>query len=306
MTVLVDARPEAASRIGLELSAAQAAMLNATPRGALEKTIARTTVLDPQRSVFLDALGYAVMVLLCFVGSAWAGKAQLDPDPYYLVPSRVLSREEMLQRQMDMPRDMPLWEPPMWETRETVRWSRAFQTRARLTATFLRGEPNVLTVAIKYDCPFATGIIVMRPLDFLGLPAPKVHCEPRLYHVFQGNGEVTFTLQGRSAVTGWLLVGLLDGPAVLREVPNMLEPVWNRATLNPPRPIPQVRRWTFAQDRCTGRFGDLPLESGEFETHYQRADALLLRQLFKIPPFYEIWLVERCVRIWPERPSDAR
>lgn len=62
--VLLEKRAGSSAEIGLELSAAESAMLNAVPRAQIERIIENTTVPDEQRRVFLGKLGAAMLAAL--------------------------------------------------------------------------------------------------------------------------------------------------------------------------------------------------------------------------------------------------
>jgi hypothetical protein len=62
--VLLERRAEAAREIGLELTAAERAMLDAIPQAQLEATIEHIKVPDPQRRAFLGQIAAAMLAAL--------------------------------------------------------------------------------------------------------------------------------------------------------------------------------------------------------------------------------------------------
>ena len=82
--VLLDQRDAAAREIGLELAAAEQAMLRAAPRAQLEAIVAATRVAPAQRSLFM---GPAAAVMLVALGSG--GLAGCKAHPYEAMPAGI-------------------------------------------------------------------------------------------------------------------------------------------------------------------------------------------------------------------------
>lgn len=82
--LLLEKRAAAAETIGLELDAAEAALINAAPKSQLDVVIARTTVSPKIRPAFL---GYAAGVMLAALAATTACSGLVDatfgnrPDP---------------------------------------------------------------------------------------------------------------------------------------------------------------------------------------------------------------------------------
>jgi hypothetical protein len=83
--VLLEKRAETAAEIGLDLSAAEAAMLNAVPRAQIEQIIENTTVPDEHRRAFLGRVAAAMLALVAVSltgssaeGSDLSGRSPLD------------------------------------------------------------------------------------------------------------------------------------------------------------------------------------------------------------------------------------
>jgi hypothetical protein len=77
--ILLEKRAESAAEIGLDLSAAEAAMLNAVPRAQIEQIIENTTVPDEHRREFLGRVG-AAMLALCGLGIPGCFVGGIRPD----------------------------------------------------------------------------------------------------------------------------------------------------------------------------------------------------------------------------------
>jgi hypothetical protein len=76
--ILLEKRAESAAEIGLDLSAAEAAMLNAVQRAQIEQIIENTTVPDEHRREFLGRVGVA-MLALCGLGISACDKLFVGP-----------------------------------------------------------------------------------------------------------------------------------------------------------------------------------------------------------------------------------
>src|SRR5208283_2423223 len=88
--LLCEERIRAAEAIGLELDAAESAMLTAIPREQLESIIARTLVPVEQRRVFLGRMA-APMLALLGVGAAVTGCRERPGNSRGVQPDRPVS-----------------------------------------------------------------------------------------------------------------------------------------------------------------------------------------------------------------------
>ncbi len=102
-TLLLEKRAGAAALIDLELSPAEAAMIEAVPRDQLERIIDYTTVPEEHRRIFLGKIGCLMLALL------GAGAALLLLAPYFVVtkglsPDHPDRRHDRMRKE---PRDSP-------------------------------------------------------------------------------------------------------------------------------------------------------------------------------------------------------
>ena len=89
-TLLLEKRAEAAKEIDLELTSAEAAILNVIPSQQIETIIEKTTVPDEHRRIFLGKVAAAMLAVLglCVTGpSIHAEEAQFENTPWLYLKS---------------------------------------------------------------------------------------------------------------------------------------------------------------------------------------------------------------------------
>lgn len=202
---LLEERAEAAREIQLELSRAEAAMLNTVPRDQIERIIEKTTVPDEHRRVFLGKIGAAMLAVLgfglsgCFVTGIrpeFTGIRPDDPDS---------SRES--------PEELP--EEPPEELPEGLKFL-GDSSKALTITTEDEGEDSVV-LSVAYDCPFRTGEITPFFLPNHVSQGASMTYKPKSSRASKGRGKTTFRVTGKGGRTDWLLVRLKSATAKCRQ-----------------------------------------------------------------------------------------
>lgn len=198
--VLLEKRAEAAAEIELELSATEAAMLNAIPASQIEKIIENAKVPDEHRRVFLGRMAAAMLGVLALPLSARAWEFNMSghtteyrwryqtpatsPSELFSVPGRgnlLLHERNSLSRYRG------------------GRW---------LAWKIVDEAAGWINVTVEYYCPFKLGEIEILFRNRQKWPIPYLTYDPRLSYVSYGKGEVTFSVSGKEAKTDQLLIAL--------------------------------------------------------------------------------------------------
>jgi hypothetical protein len=207
--LLLEKRAEAAHEIGLELTAAEAAAINAVPSAQLEQIIANAKVPANQRRAFLGGMGAAMLAALT------AGLAGCESGIQTVevgMRSTVVVTVEVGIRK-EVPITTVVTPTPISGGPE------------RLSANIASEGADSATVTVSYNSPFEAGEIIIdfrkspyvRGASITYEPAPPVA-------VSKGSGEVTFHAAGSGGSTDWLIVGLRSATAECRNSPALSPP----------------------------------------------------------------------------------
>jgi hypothetical protein len=192
--VLLKKRAAAATEIGLELSPAEVATLNSVPSTQIEQIIDNTAVPDEHRRVFLGKIAAAMLAIL---GIGLSG-CSTDPRDKLLRFSRVGG----IMPDDPEPGRQPM---PLPDSKD-----REQPGSERLKVRVVYEGRSVVDVKVDYECPFDYGEIMALFGRGQGPLRARVKCKPALDIVSKGNGEITFTAEGKGGATEWLLVRLLN------------------------------------------------------------------------------------------------
>jgi hypothetical protein len=208
--LLLEKRALAASEIGLELSAAENAILNSLPRTQIEQIIANTTVPDEHRRVFLGKIAAAMLALIGFGISGCSSDVQellddlrgdkgrrfggIRPDDVRITSARGIMPDRPIDRSRPSVTSKAVRVPPDCE---------------QLRVEILDHETNAVTVKVNCECPFGHGEIAIFFARDNGAQGAQVLCNPALSVVSKGKGEFVFSTEGMKGWTELLVVRLL-------------------------------------------------------------------------------------------------
>jgi hypothetical protein len=174
---LLENRAKAAVEIGLELSAAEKAMLKSIPEAQIEQIIESVTVPDEHRRVFLGKIASAMLAVLA-LGLPGCGE------------SDKVSRREMTHG----PR-----EDDQRQSRSPGFALVPIQHEL-LKIEVLEKGTGAMSAKVGHVCPFEKGEIrVMFP------DGARVTCEPEHHSVTAGRGAVTFSTNASKERTGRII-----------------------------------------------------------------------------------------------------
>jgi hypothetical protein len=177
---LLEKRAEAAREIGLELSPAEVAAINAVPPAQLEQIIASTRVPEMQRRAFLGQVGAAMLAALTI------GLSGCETQTPTLAPPTPSPREKVVEKGV------------VKEVVEGIIDTRVESERV-----------DSATVLVNYTSTFGKGEIV---IDFRRDPATVgadlTYQPSQTIAVSPGKGTVTFHVSGSGETTNWLITGL--------------------------------------------------------------------------------------------------
>ena len=215
---LLDRRANAAEEIGLELTAAEAAMLDSVPQAQIEQIIDNTTVPDEQRRVFLGKIGAAMLAIVAIGLSLSGCPGGIRPEDFG--SGRVGG---IRPGRPDEPRVPPGPEPglepvtPPAKPKSQVNAVPVAPKKERLKVSTEVTGIYTLAVTVKYDCPFDSGKV---RISFRGSgrnAGNPVTCEPTEAPVSKGKGEAKFTVTAKGASTDRIIAGLLNAAGKCRE-----------------------------------------------------------------------------------------
>jgi hypothetical protein len=195
--VLLEKRAEASREIGLELSPAEVAAINAVTAAQLEQIIANTRVPDLQRRAFLGQVGAAMLAALT---AGLAGCETQARTPYVVEKgvTRLVERGQVIEQPTPV---------------------------ERLGVTVYRGEAGSVIVSVSYDSAFTAGEVAIDFRQSPGVPGASITYQPaQPVAVSRGSGQVTFQASGSGGATNWLLVGLRDATAGCQNSPSLAPP----------------------------------------------------------------------------------
>lgn len=221
-TLLLEKRSEAAAEIDLDLSAAEAATLNAVPRAQIEKIIENAKVPDEQRRVFLGKIGAA---MLAFLGLALPGCDSLFPPMTYGLDADEPWNSHQGGRTRrtvhvsagispDRPRPVPpMPEPPMPVSNRVL--ARVPWDKESLKLEVVDEETDVVAVLVKYECLFERAELwaFVSRNDREG-ESTGITCQPHRHLVSKGRGEAQFRMTGKGQTTHWVVAKLLNRSSV--------------------------------------------------------------------------------------------
>jgi hypothetical protein len=214
---LLERRAKAAEEIGLELTAAEAAMLDSVPPAQIGKIIENTTVPDEQRRVFLGKIGVAMLAVLG-IGLSTAGCITLGhtarPEDF---DRPDFSKAGGIRPDRPDPERGP--EPPALKPKPKAQVEAVpvAPKRERLKVTTEVTGIYSLAVTVGYDCPFDSGNV---RISFRGRGDRAEHavtCEPAEVAVSKGKGEAKFKATGKGVTTDRIVAGLLSARDKCRE-----------------------------------------------------------------------------------------
>ncbi len=185
-SVLLKERAKAAAEIELELSAAEAAMLNAIPLEQIEKIIENAKVPDEHRRIFLGKVAAAMLGVLGLglSGCMWVGGIRPDRPPGPEGP----------------------WGPAM--PQHAISGTKVPAGSEQIKISPLDKGPNQVDVVVSYECPFDSGVLTLSFRKDDGADARGIEYRPNTVLVAKGLRETTFHATGTSGETRWLHVEL--------------------------------------------------------------------------------------------------
>jgi hypothetical protein len=199
-SVLLEKRANAASEIELELSATEAALLNAIPEAQIRKIIENTSVPDQHRRVFLGKVAAAMLAL---IGLGLPGCSSETTEPQRMQIKVTLPDDERYLRVTGTRPDDP--RIPGARTIDIIR-----SAYDLLRINPVEKGPNRVDVVVDYECPFDNGEITISFHKDAVLDVSKIEYRPQVIPVSKGKGEVTFRATGTSEDTRWLYALLLN------------------------------------------------------------------------------------------------
>ncbi|MEW6347912.1 MAG: hypothetical protein AB1646_02525 [Thermodesulfobacteriota bacterium] len=201
--VLLEKRSDAATLIDLELSPAEAAMLNSVPAAQIEKIIDHSTVPDEQRRVFLGKLGTAMLAVSGIGLAGWRVLPQAPlqaleqpsllflpdtgGDPFLAVNSLGISPHDPRFELVVVPKTEEV-------DRKTILLTLASSQDERLTLQVSEGV-GTGRVEVNYDCPFESARLVVTLVPVLPFKPAEVTYEPRFLLVQKGKGDARFLVK---------------------------------------------------------------------------------------------------------------
>ena len=185
-TVLLEKRAGAAAEIELELSSAEAALLNAIPASQIEKIIENAKVPDEHRRLFLGKVAAAMLAALGLPITGGCLRLGMMPD----LPG---ASTKLQGTRPDFPHE-----------KMKIEGTKVPTADEQLRVKPMEKSSGEVDVVVGYECPFDYGAIsiIFRKQD--GADVRAIDCRPSTVLVPKGKGEVTFHASGKSSDTYWL------------------------------------------------------------------------------------------------------
>lgn len=193
-SVLLEKRASAATEIELELSAAEAALLNAIPATQIEKIIENAKVPDEHRRLFLGKVAAAMLAVLGLPITAGCMR-----------PQGIRS---------DLPEDPTKFQGmrPDWPDKTMrIQGTKVRSGDQQLRVKPVEKSPSEVDVVVGYECPFDYGVVSISFQKKDGAGVGAIDCRPSTVLVPKGKGEVTFYASGKLLDTYWLQALVSNG-----------------------------------------------------------------------------------------------
>lgn len=193
-SVLLEKRADAAAEIELELSAAEAALLNAIPSAQIEKIIENAKVPDEHRRLFLGKVAAAMLAVLGvpIAGGCILTKGTRPEWPY-----------DVLRPGGSRP-DLP-------DNTMRIEGTKVRTGDEQLKVKPKEKSPSEVEVVVGYVCPFDYGVISISFQNKDGAGVGAIDCRPSTVLAPKGKGEVTFHASGKLSDTYWLEAQVSNG-----------------------------------------------------------------------------------------------
>jgi hypothetical protein len=193
--ILLEKRAAAATEIGLELSAAEIAVLNSLPRPQVEQIIQNTTVPDEHRRVFLGKMATAMLALIGLsVSGLGCATEGLEERKYSRRAPGGISPHVSTNLQGPLP----------------YKAIRVRPDHERLQVGIVGQLKNAVMVKVNYDCPFESGEVTVLCGRDRNATEAQLITQPERIPVLKGTGEATFSIMGKGGTSRGLLVRLLN------------------------------------------------------------------------------------------------
>ncbi len=214
-SVLLEKRGEAAAEIDLELSATEAAILNAIPAAQIEKIIENAKVPDEHRRIFLGKVAAAMLGVLGLGLSGYnSGKDTKAAGIEDILPPKRLVQEGRVTG--------------IRPDRRVTSIAKTPSDREVLRVSLSEKATNTVDVVVGYECPFDNGEITISFWKNANTSESQIEYQPSKISVSKGKGEVTFRAVGAFAETRWLQVRLYSDSAKCRDARTWK---WHPSTL---------------------------------------------------------------------------